>query len=606
MQQEAPWSAEQCARLLMKPTRSPTGWKACCPAHEDRDPSLFLADGQDGLALVCYAGCDYRSIVQALEAQGAVISRSSSRTQIPTEHFSLGAYHAYWDYRSAHGAVVMRICRWEQPGGKKDIRPLVKTAEGWKWNQHPNPRPLFQLDRLTNEADKPVVMVEGEKAAVAAQKLFPQCVATTWPGGAASMGHADISVLAGREVYLVPDCDAPGRTAMAWMANHLNDSARSVVMVDPARLIDGLPSGWDLADALAEQRDVSGWLRAQRPAVPRLVTLGFTVCEAGVHIDLPYLVKGLFDRGQIIVLWGSPGSGKTFAALHLACHIGAGETWAAHRVKRGQVLYVCAESTRKRLENRVSALKQAYPDLAAAHVLLVPVQLDLLQGEADIMDVIEAAQHFEDIALIVVDTLSVTFGGGNENAPEDMGRYVRNMKRIREVTGAAVLVVHHSGKDESRGMRGHSALLGALDAEFSVEKLEAAPGWPSRMLKAGKLREGLSDADVLPFDLEVRSLGSDSDGEDVTTCTVRPASTPGGLQQRRPTVGTQVKLLTALERAFRDGTQYWTETEVRRIAANLMHRNSVTASLMALLQADFIRRTVGGIMLTCPPDGSAQ
>jgi hypothetical protein len=96
------------------------------------------------------------------------------------------------------------------------------------------------------------------------------------------------------------------------------------------------------------------------------------------------------------------------------------------------------------------------------------------------------------VAMIVVDTLSVTFGGGNENAPEDMGAYVRNILRFRDVTGAAVCVVHHCGKDASRGMRGHSALLGALDAELAVE----GSGNDDRILRTGKVRDGDSYTDL--------------------------------------------------------------------------------------------------------------
>src|SRR5579859_1099310 len=108
MMQQGAWSAEQCARVLNKAKRSPTGWKACCPAHEDKDPSLFLADGEDGLALRCYAGCDYRSIAQALESKGAILSASRDRSEVPAEHFQLGAYHAHWDYHSATGSLLMR------------------------------------------------------------------------------------------------------------------------------------------------------------------------------------------------------------------------------------------------------------------------------------------------------------------------------------------------------------------------------------------------------------------------------------------------------------------------------------------------------------------
>ena len=600
--EESSWSAERCASLLNKAKRSPTGWKACCPAHEDSEPSLFLADGDDGLALRCYAGCDYQMIAQALESRGAVLKHSKSfRQEIPSEHFQLGKPHSHWDYRDATGRTIMRVCRWEQPGGKKDIRPIVRVSDGgWKWQHHPNPRPLFQLDRLVNEPELPVIVVEGEKTAVAAQKLFPGYIATTWPGGAASMGQADWDPLEGRSVILIPDCDVPGRKAMSWVNTHLKHAAE-VRTVDPSRLEKDLPPGWDLADALIEGRDVSQWLQPEKEPTPRLIEAGFTVHEAQAHLDLPYLVKGAFDRGQLIVLWGAPGSGKTFLALHLACHIGSGTPWVGHRVKQGLVLYICSESTRKRLENRITVLRDKYPELATSRVFFVPVQLDLLHGASDIDDVLKACRALQPVAMVVVDTLSVTFGGGDENGPEDMGLYVSNIKRLKEQTGAAVLLVHHAGKDESKGMRGHSALLGALDAEFMVERLEPAPGWPSRMLKSGKLREGESNADFFAFDLEVRSLGLDPDGDVVSTCVVTPASVSGG-KLRRPSVGTQAKLLAALEEAHTGGRVIWNQKEIREIASGIMHRNSVTSAVIALTQGGYLKQSVGGFVLASPPE----
>jgi len=604
---ETSWSAERCAALLHKPKRTPNGWKACCPAHEDRNPSLFLADGDDGLALVCYAGCSYRDIAQALEAKGATLGQTRRSEDIPSEHFQLGAYHSYWDYRDTTGRVILRVCRWEQPGGKKDIRPLIRNPEGgWKWGHHPTPRPLFHLDRLASDPEAPVVMVEGEKTAVAAQKLFPSHLVTTWAGGAAAMGQADWTPLTGRSVILIPDCDTPGRKAMAWVSTHLKPLAKEVRIVDPQRFVTTLPDGWDLADTLPEGCDVAQWLVPEKPQPPRLLELGFTVQQAQAHVDLPYLVKDLFDRGQLIVLWGAPGSGKTFVALHMAGHIGAGKMWAGRRVKQGVVFYICAESTRKRLENRIIVLRERYPELTDSLVYFVPVQVDLLHGDGDIMDVLAACKELEarmgeQVALIVVDTLSVTFGGGDENGPEDMGLYVSNIKRIKDSTGAAVLIVHHAGKDESRGMRGHSALLGALDAEFMVEKLEPAPGWPSRMLKSGKLREGQSNADILPFDLEVCSLGLDPDGDVVSTCVVTPVSVSGGAP-RRPPAGTQTKLLTALERAHKDGRVVWTDKEVREMAKPLMSRNVISGAIVALANGGFIKQSVGGFVLGFPPE----
>jgi KaiC/GvpD/RAD55 family RecA-like ATPase len=339
---------------------------------------------------------------------------------------------------------------------------------------------------------------------------------------------------------------------------------------------------------------------ADENASPRLIQLGFSVHEAQQHLDLPYLVKDVFDRGQIIVLWGAPGSGKTFLATHLSAHIGAGVPWVGRRVKRGQVLYICAESTRKRLENRVTVLKQKYPELAQSEVIFVPVFLDLLHGEEDIADVLAACKSLPDIALVVIDTLAVTMAGGDENAPEDMGRYVGNVKRIKAETGAAVMIVHHGGKDASRGMRGHSSLIGALDAELVVERIEAAPGQPSRIVKAGKLREGISGADLFAFELEPHSIGVDPDGDIVSTCVVVPVIQNGPMV-RRPSVGTQAKLLSALESDHGSGTVAWTMNELRTLAHPLMSRNMVSKTILALQELGYLKASVGGFILANPP-----
>lgn len=331
-----------------------------------------------------------------------------------------------------------------------------------------------------------------------------------------------------------------------------------------------------------------------------LVSLGFTMHEATVHLDIPYLAKGLFDKGQILVMWGKPGSGKTFSALSMAAHIGAGATWCGRRTKKGRVLYICAESTRRHLENRVAALKASNPTLAESEVVFVPISADVLHGMQDIEDIIRAAKAMGDVALIVIDTLSVTFGGGNENAPEDMSQYVVNVKRIRDETGSAVLIVHHGGKDDSRGMRGHSSLIGAIDGELVVEiDGNAVPGQADRILRTGKLREGESNTDLCAFRLEVHHLGVDSEGDAVTTCIMAPAL--GAAVVRKPTVASQARLLAALEADYLDGqTRVWTEADVRALAKGFMHRNSVTKCVLALVSAGFLKHSVGGYILGHP------
>lgn len=259
---------------------------------------------------------------------------------------------------------------------------------------------------------------------------------------------------------------------------------------------------------------------ARKRHVPAtLAEHAFWVRDAVLTCEIPYVVKGVIAKGQLVVIWGSPGSGKSFMVTDMLCHVGANQAWHGHRVQRGICIYVVAESSRVYIENRIAALRQERPDLKDADVLVVPVGLNLLdEAQGDVERVIATARQLAkdegEVVLIAVDTLAVTFGGGDENSAQDMGRYVNSIKRIITETGAGVVLVHHSGKNEL--MRGSSALLGALDGELFVE---GKPGDGERILKAGKLRDGtMAGSTVFGFKLRRVVIGQDQDGDDIGTC----------------------------------------------------------------------------------------
>jgi hypothetical protein len=307
---------------------------------------------------------------------------------------------------------------------------------------------------------------------------------------------------------------------------------------------EAILNGIDLSfgeDAAADRALASVINSAAKKAAPEplirtesLLEHAFWLREAQASTRLPYVVKGVFGRGHIIVFWGPPGSGKTFVAMDMACHIGAGLPWHGRRAKRGVVMYVAAESSRIYIENRIAAIRIERPELVDSDVLFVPLALDLLHTQrGDVDRVIDAAailaRDEAEVCLVVIDTLAVTFGGGDENAPADMGLYVSNIQHIRDKTGAAVLVVHHTGKDEARGMRGHSSLLGALDAELAIE---GKPG-EDKLLRTGKVRDGDGYTDLFAFRLERVELGIDDDGDLVTTCVVAAADQAATERARR-------------------------------------------------------------------------
>lgn len=453
--------------MLAKAKRSPTGWKACCPAHEDKDPSLFLADGEDGLALRCYAGCDYRSIAQALESKGAILNGYRDRSDVPTEHFQLGAYHSHWDYHSASGSLIMRVCRWEQPGGKKDIRPLTKTAEGWKWVHHPNPRPLFQLDRLTNEPELPVIIVEGEKTAAAAQKLFPTHVATTWPGGAASTGQIDMTALAGREVILIPDCDAPGRKAMTWMQTRLKSLARAVRIIDPSNLLPDLPAGWDLADALTEKRDVSAWLNASAaPAATRHI-MRWRDLQMLLPPERAWQIAHWLGAGTTL-LAGRGGIGKTLLAQTLATALALGKNFLDAIDIPKRVLFWACEDDHDELWRRQLAicryLGANLEDLEGKLMIEPRSGLDNTLFYAEygapkwtplFGELLQQVNDYQaDVTFI--DNIGQTFGG-KENDRHHVTSYVNGMTGLAQGRAHSTVILAHPGKQEDSEFSGSTA-----------------------------------------------------------------------------------------------------------------------------------------------------
>lgn len=581
-----PWGAKDCAALLNKPTRTPTGWKACCPAHEDRNPSLFLADGRDGLALVCYAGCTYRDIAQALELKGAQLSRKTDG--VPEEHFSLGEYHQHWDYRDAGGQVIMRICRWQQPGGRKDIRPIVKTADGWKWQHHPNPRPLFQLDRLAQDPEKPVIVVEGEKAAHATQRLFPDYIATTWPGGAQSVGQADWAPIKGRALTLIPDCDSPGRKAMAWVREHVKDLAASIRIIDPGEKVADLPVGWDMADALNENREVSGWLDEVKPErrLKRLVEILATPTRP------QWLIRDVLEQGVIGLLMGPRGTFKSFIAIHWALTIA---------IEGSPVVILSAEG--RGIDRRLrSWLMRHAPNLKPQNIPVYALEqrVDFNSDEsaqaicADI-DALEAPP-----VLIIIDTLSKNSGGLDENSNSDVKAFIGRLDvLLKRRYGATVLLVHHTGHVEKGRARGASALEADTDAAYVINR---SPGTTEVTVSRERFKDS-GDLPPLAYRAETIRLGEvDDDGKDVTSLALVPidpqtvateqrGAGPRGLRQR--------ELLKALKELQSKTTDVliWGPPELRRIARELGLPKQTAQDACAALAHFYLIPTIGGYRL---------
>src|SRR5262245_45025743 len=247
------------------------GWSARCPAHDDRRASLSIAQGDDGTALVkCHAGCDTVAILAAVgmkltdlfppkagptpicngkpTAGGRTFATAKDAVaELECRH---GKRSALWTYHDAQGDPVGVVVRWDKTDGK-DIRPVARYEDGWRIGAMPDPRPVYGLPDLA--AARRVIVCEGEKAADAARSLG--FIATTSAGGSQAASKTDWRPLEGKEVWILPDNDPPGRKYADIVASILAKLTPAPV-VRVVELPD-LPEGGDIVDWIDAHGDAA-------------------------------------------------------------------------------------------------------------------------------------------------------------------------------------------------------------------------------------------------------------------------------------------------------------------------------------------------------------
>ncbi len=173
------------------------------------------------------------------------------------------ARYAYRDEQGRLKGYVFRL-EWpnpDDPGGKnlKITPPLAycQNSRGfkvWRWQGFfGNEKTPYGLEKLTQNPTRPVLIVEGEKKADAAQKIFPKYLVLSWIGGAGNACKTNWEYLKDREVILWPDNDEPGLKCMGNLKATLEKVGTSSVRL--VSLPADTPQGWDLADEFPDTWD---------------------------------------------------------------------------------------------------------------------------------------------------------------------------------------------------------------------------------------------------------------------------------------------------------------------------------------------------------------
>lgn len=232
-----------------------------------------------------------------------------------------------------------------------------------------------------------------------------------------------------------------------------------------------------------------------------------------------WVIKGVLPRAELGILYGASGSGKSFIALDLALAVAQGKKWRGRKVRQGRVAYIVAEGS----GGMASRLK-AYADFNFIEEVegfaLLAAAPDFLEKD-DMKELAKSLRAMGGADLIVVDTFAQVTPGANENAGEDMSKALGNAKILCKATGALILFVHHSGKDQSRGARGWSGIRAAADVELEVVRHETG----ARVLRTSKMKDGVDHLEW-GFALETVTVGTDEDGDAVTSCVAVESEVP--------------------------------------------------------------------------------
>jgi putative DNA primase/helicase len=522
------------------------GWRARCPAHDDRNPSLSIAHGEGGRILLnCHAGCTFEQITRALGmapsdfAPESRITGSSSPGPLnpTTDGFgtwedcarqtvcrSNGSWTSAHPYPANAQGESLVVLRWDLEDGKR-FALLSQHADGcWRAVippslSRPGSRPLLVCGPIA-DADF-VVVVEGERKAELLEQLG-FAVATS-SGGARSGHLSDWSVLVGRRVVVLPDADEPGKR----FAEHVGETLRALGSTSEFHCLQ-LPgiaegSGEDVIDwfqsefggkhaqaAEAIQKLLSEALEA--PASPRFVDMRTVLRRTDLMQPPPVLHTGLpwFDgtqpygglaEGTIHTLGGEPGSGKTRVLLNLV----SGLAGRAYRVA-----YLLGEMDRyavaRRLlsiEARVPATALARPDpdqkrsLGDAQLKLIQALRHLRVVESPVdADLVRQAARWGDV--VVVDPLqAVRMGGRYATRAEEIEDLMRELVALAQQHGTVFIATSEIGKGDAGGARdlfsafkGSSAIPQYSHACYFVEQPEQVGAMQRQRIRCLKQRDG--------------------------------------------------------------------------------------------------------------------
>lgn len=561
-------SAQQIASILGNAKKVGNGYLASCPVphhgqgNGDKHPSLSITESDDGNYLFkCHGGCDQQSVFSTIKDMGLLPTLPDRPEYLasvkPIPLIAVPTLEQEWHYTDEDGISLFLKQRYKTYDAKgKTYKTLRVMPDGSRVGKLGDCRIVpYRLPEVRQAvADGRVIYIcEGEKAADALSSLG--VVATTSHAGAGGWNPDLNQYFIGANVVIVPDNDVAGWGYAHKIVDSLlgTGSTKSIRVLDLpltnpkedayewvnrydgtrtllAQIAKACPIVKSSEEVWTPQR-LSLYVPEATQDAPSTPTKPRVLVESWDSIkDEPveWLIDSIIPKKAFVALYAPPASYKSFISLDLAEAIATGRDWMGYRIpKKGAVLYICGEG-HGGMGARVKACKIQNKSPDGANLYIIRAQLNLRSSPEDFAELVNAinaliAEIDEPLEIIILDTLMRMSGGGfNENSSEDMGAFITQAGKLQELYECALMVIHHSGKDVTKGLRGHSSLLGAVDTELEIQRQDSVINSSdaivigNAILTVSKQKDG---ADSIQIGIEIISIeiGMSDLGFEITT-----------------------------------------------------------------------------------------
>lgn len=456
------------------PKKTGSGYIACCPGHEDENPSLSLSQSNDGkILLTCFAGCSIEDICASLNIQMSDLFEKPISQQ--------EAKKTVYSYRDEKNKELYRKIRIE-PGfdGRTKSFYSERTDENGTVlkNLKGCRKVLYRLPEVLKgiSQNAQIFLVEGEKDVEKLSKY--DLVATT---SLESLKWMDefTEILKEADVVILYDMDRTGLQRKDLLCEKLHNKVKRLKVVDLPGLQYQDSHGPDISDwlgmghAISELLEIVSKTSDYSPfkisGAIRIVTLGEFL---EMKIPKPEMLLSPFLPSQgLVMIYAKRGVGKTHVALGIACAVAQGGSflkWNAPKPKK--VLYIDGEMPAIAMQDRLRRIAATTDFDEEAKNRLHLITPDLIDGPMPDLSTQKGRAAIEpfvaDCDLIIVDNISSLFRSGIENDAESW-QPAQDWALSQRRYGKSILFIHHAGKGGQQ--RGTSKKEDALDTVICLK-----------------------------------------------------------------------------------------------------------------------------------------